>query len=169
MTDHLPFISIDEELSLNLSILIIIILKLSRSSKNNLTLDLSKLQVFMYLIKNPSRINFILLQAGKKYVAISSQQTYTIESQSTNVDILFDRRKIKLLIKKLALYGFVNAKQQTDNTLKYYLTENGEIFSKTLTGNYFNTIHELTQSIEPLQSQTNSKLHSYLNIFFKGN
>lgn len=95
MSQSLPYLLIDDDFSLNYSLLALIIYKLGLSPKNNAVLDFEKIQAFMYLAKNPSKINEVLRLAGKKFIPIDSQYTYTIESLSTNVDILFNRSKLK--------------------------------------------------------------------------
>jgi predicted transcriptional regulator len=191
LTPSLPYISIDDNFSLNLSLTVLIIDKLGLSSKKSATLDFEKIQILLYLVKNPSKINAILKLAEKKFTPINSQYTYTIESLSTNVDILFDRSKLKYLIKELAARGMlVCEKAKPQDSLKYLLSEQGKEFSKQLQPlehnnsdeilrptspsspsspipYYFSAVTEVIASLSALQSQTNSKLNSYLNATFK--
>ncbi|EIR5677461.1 hypothetical protein LW936_004703, partial [Escherichia coli] len=97
--NNLPYIPLDEEYSLNFAMLAIAISILSHSKKGVLSLDINKIQIFMYLIKNPSKIDCALTVSGKKPACVESQLTYTIKSFSSNVDILFDNSKVKYLIK----------------------------------------------------------------------
>lgn len=62
----LPYLLIDDDFSLNLSLVVMIIKRHSLSSKKNAVLDFEKLQIFLYLTKNPSKINSMLSLAGKK-------------------------------------------------------------------------------------------------------
>ena len=184
----LPYLLIDDDFSLNFSLVVMIIKKLGLSSKKNAVLDFEKLQIFLYLTKNPSKINSMLTLAGKNFVAIRTQYTYTIESLSTNVDMLFDRKKLKTLLKELAARGLLSC--EIDNkkgTLKYLLSEKGDVFFEQicnqvpglrddrsdslnpLVQNYFNASLTVIDSLSSLQTQTNSKLNSYLNMIFKRN
>ncbi|MGP2899617.1 ABC-three component system middle component 4 [Serratia ureilytica] len=165
---NLPFIPLDEEYSLNLSIMVIIIANMSKNSKGNLVLDMNKLQVFLYLVKNPSRIISILNIAGKKNSFIDQQQTYTIKSLSSNVDILYDNNRIKCLIKKLAFSGVLLADKIEDNTVKLYLSDKGLALAEKFDGAYFETLKMLVLAIKPLQSLPASKLNSLLNQVFRG-
>lgn len=65
MSHELPYIPLDEELSLNFSLMVLTISELSHSSRGSLNLDINKLQIFLYLIKNPSKISYLLNIAGK--------------------------------------------------------------------------------------------------------
>ncbi|MCH7373583.1 ABC-three component system middle component 4 [Aeromonas sp. MR16] len=184
----LPYLLIDDDFSLNLSLVVMIIKRHSLSSKKKAILDFEKLQIFLYLTKNPSKINPILSLAGKKNASISSQYTYTIESLSTNVDMLFDRSKLRILLKELAARGFLTCEfDSKDGALKYLLSNNGELFFQniynkelateneseitfnSITQNYFHASMEAIDSLSALQSQTNSKLNYYLSNIFRRN
>lgn len=166
--NYLPFIPLDEEYSLNFGIVVIIIANMSKNSKDTLILDINKLQVFLYLVKNPSRIISILSVAGKKYSFIDQQQTYTIKSLSSNVDILYDNNRIKYLMKKLAFSGVLLADKTEDNTVKLYLSDKGIELAAKLNDTYFATIKELVLALKPLQSLPAAKLNSLLNQVFRG-
>lgn len=188
MRQALPYLSIDDDFNLNYSLVVLILHKLSLSTKNNAVLDFEKIQIFLYLTKNPSRINPILNLAGKKNAPIRSQYTYTIESLSTNVDILFDRAKLKYLLRELAARGMLSCVKGTEQEpVKFLLSEKGESFAYSLIGqydpamdfpslsplmsevNYFSATLEVITSLVALQSQSTNKLHSYLNTLFKRN
>lgn len=190
MSQALPYLLIDDDFSLNYSLLALIMYRLGLSSKNNAVLDFEKIQVFMYLAKNPSKINEVLRLAGKKFVPIDSQYTYTIESLSTNVDILFDRSRLKTLIKELAARGMLACDNQTDpGSIKYLLSPAGSLFAETLVNStfveevfpsqqpsvsqyskdYFSAALEVIDSLSTLQVQATTKLYSYLNQVFKRN
>ncbi|MBK3468625.1 ABC-three component system middle component 4 [Pseudomonas sp. MF6776] len=190
MSQSLPYLLIDDDFSLNYSLLALIIYKLGLSPKNNAVLDFEKIQAFMYLAKNPSKINEVLRLAGKKFIPIDSQYTYTIESLSTNVDILFNRSKLKTLIKELAARGMLACDNQTDpGSIKYLLSPAGRLFVESLidstfveavspsqqpsisqdSQNYFSAALEVIESLSTLQAQATTKLYSYLNEIFKRN
>lgn len=190
MNQALPYLLIDDDFSLNYSLIALIIYKLGVSSKKNAILDFEKIQVFTYLTKNPSKINEVLRLVGKKFVPLNSQYTYTIESLSTNVDILFNRSKLKILIRELAARGMLACDNQTDpSSIKYLLSPAGSVFVESLidstsdesvppsqhppiskdSQNYFSAALEVIDSLLTLQAQTTTKLYSCLNEVFKRN
>lgn len=164
----LPFIPLDEELSLNISIMVLIISAFGKNTKETLILDINKLQIFLYLVKNPARIAEILKCAGKTYTGLDIKQTFTIKSLSSNVDILYDNDRVKFLIKKLAASGLLLASKTEDNSTKLYLSEMGLKFAEGLDAVYFLTVRELIEVLAPLKSLPASKLNSLLNKVFGG-
>lgn len=190
MSQSLPYILIDDDFNLNYCLVALILYKLGLSPKNNAVLDFERLQIFLYLTKYPSKINSVLKLAGKKFATINSQYTYTIESLSTNVDMLFDRAKLKYLLRHLAARGMLACDKTSDpRSLKYLLSPSGTQFVEflitrsdegvdgseyssivsRLSGNYFLAALEAIDNLSSLQSQPLSKLNSYLNTMFKGN
>lgn len=190
MKKELPYLSIDDDFFFNYSLLVLILHRLGHSPKNNAVLDFEKLQIFLYLTKNPSKINSVLKMAGKKDAPLGSQYTFTIESLSTNVDILFNRDKLKFLLKELAAHGMLACEKKTDqDSIKYILNKKGEDFadylvtkssvspsgealqstSFTYESGYFLTALEIINSLSAIQSQSVSKLNAYLNKIFKRN
>ncbi|MDU4057709.1 MAG: ABC-three component system middle component 4 [Pseudomonas oryzihabitans] len=188
MTNNLPYLLIDDDLSLNFSIVVIILSKLSFSARGNAMLDFEKLQIFFYLVKNPSKINPMLALAGKKLSLIKPQYTFTVESLSSNVDVLYDRSKLKLLLKNMAARGMLECDNITDpKSLKYYLSPAGISFAENLIHSnsnssiavnersnedqyhksYFKTTLDIAEALAPLQSLPTTKLNFYLSSIFK--
>lgn len=167
MSFNLPYITIDEDLHLNTAILILILNNLSRNSKGNLKLDLPKIQVFMFLIKHPSHINAILEATGKISQDLKQYSTYTIDSLSINVDELFNLKKIRFLLSKLASLNLLSAIYDPKNGLSFHLTDDGVKLAKKFNDAHFESVKTYITALTPLLSITSSKLHSVLNCIFK--
>lgn len=175
MLSSLPYIPIDEELDLNTAMLVLLLSKLSTNKKGRLVLDLEKIQIFLYLIKNPSKISKILRLAEKPSSPLDKKLTHTIESMSSNVDILFNRQKIRILIRRLAALGFLKCEGTAEsNSIRFSLSDSGAAFANSLENEvsdekYISSLIEIISKLESLQSQPNTKLNNWLNSLFKGN
>ncbi|KTQ97877.1 hypothetical protein NS75R_17700, partial [Enterobacter hormaechei subsp. xiangfangensis] len=73
----LPYIPLDEDFNLNVALLIILIHTLSKNRNDVLLLDRNKIQIFLYLIKNPSKLEGVMILAGKQNTSIDMTETYT--------------------------------------------------------------------------------------------
>lgn len=175
MISSLPYLPIDEEFDLNTAVLVLLLSKMAQNNRGNLVLDFEKIQIFLYLIKNPSKISKMLRLADKPGVPLDKKLTHTIESMSSNVDILFNRRKAKFLIRRLAALGFLRCERVAkDNSIRYALSESGNSFAGSLIReatdkNYFYSLTEIISRLGSLQSQPTTKLNAWLNTLFKGN
>jgi len=162
----LPFIPLDEEVNLNIAILIIILSTLSKNKNGVFLLDKNKIQIFMYLIKNPSKLEDILLLTGKKSAPIAMEETFTMKSLSLNVDMLFDSMKVNSLLKKLALLGMLNV-SKVDGVSFFSLTEYGDEVYQELDDEFFLKINRLAKNLDKIKSLTSGNLNSLLNEVFK--
>lgn len=158
----LPYIPLDEEFNLNLCILLIIIESLGENKNYDAVMDINKAQIFMYLVKNPSKIERAMYLSGKKIPVIDREETHTIKGLSLNVDILFDVKKIKELIKYLAYKGLIEALRHDGITL-IKLSANGKFFCSSLESDFFHQVKQHVKSISALKSSTTSKLNKLVN------
>ncbi|UEM40637.1 ABC-three component system middle component 4 [Pectobacterium aquaticum] len=161
----LPYIPLDEELSLNLAIFSKILHLLGKNKLGKPTLDIDKAKIFMYLIKNPSKIERVMILAGKKAPSIDITQIYTIKSMSINVDILFSKEKIKEILINMSALGFLTVKKIEDVTF-LELSESGLSFAESLVGGYYDQIHLYIDGVSSLKSLSASKLYKILNNVF---
>ena len=167
MNSDIPFIDVDNDLNFNLALVLCTINEFSLNKLNNLKLDFSKLQILVYLLKNPSKINSFLECSGRKHAAIDDKQLNTIESLSINVDVLFNRDKMKTILKLLLSKGLVSVINDDKNGLSYFLTPNGKNVVSELTGGYFDIVISHLSALKPLQSIASTKLFSTINTVFK--
>jgi hypothetical protein len=164
----LPYLQIDNELDLNSSLLILLLDKLAINKNKNFKLDFSKLQFFLYLLKNPSKINKVLEISGRKLAILEDRFIFTIESESVNVDILYDKKRIRVLLRYLSIKGLLSVHNGSAGEIFFSLTEAGTDLSKKLKSNYLTSIRMHLDNLKVLQSLSSSKLFSILNQMFKG-
>lgn len=167
MSGDIPFIDVDNDLNFNLALVLFAINEFSLNKLNNLKLDFSKLQVLVYLLKNPSKINSFLECSGQKHAAIDDKQLHTVESLSINVDVLFNRDKLKTILKLLLSKGLVRVINDDKNGLSYFLTPDGKRVVSELSGGYFEIVTSHLSALKPLQSMAPTKLFSTINTVFK--
>ncbi|AUX71584.1 ABC-three component system middle component 4 [Erwinia pyrifoliae] len=161
----LPYIPLDEELSLNLAIFSKILHVLGKNKLGKPTMDIDKAKIFMYLIKNPSKIERVMILADKKPPSIETTEIYTIKSMSINVDILFSKEKIKEILINMSALGFLTVKKIEEVTF-LELSESGVSFAESLAGGYYDQIYLYIDGISSLKSLNASKLYKILNNVF---
>ncbi|MCW8114206.1 ABC-three component system middle component 4 [Yersinia intermedia] len=161
----LPYIPLDEELSLNLAIFTKVLHLLGKNKLGNPIIDIDKAKIFMYLVKNPSKIERVMILAGKKAPVIEMSETHTIKSMSINVDILFAKDKIKTILLNMSMLGFLEV-DKIDGVTFLVLSETGLKFSESLTDGYYNIISSYIDGMSSLKSMSTSKLHKILNNVF---
>lgn len=163
--NNLPYIPLDEELSLNLAIFAKVLHLLGKNKLDKPTIDIDKAKIFMYLVKNPSKIERVMILAGKKAPLIEASETHTIKSMSINVDILFSKDKIKTILLNMSILGYLEI-HKVDGLTFLDLTDNGIKFSESLTDGYYDQITSYIYGMSSLKSISTSKLHKILNNVF---
>ncbi|HID9469253.1 TPA: ABC-three component system middle component 4 [Serratia liquefaciens] len=166
--NKLPYISVDDTLEINMLILMVILSTLGKNRNSTPILNFEKIQCLFYLIKNPSKINKVLRSNDKEEIFIDSKITYTVESQSVNVDILYSRDKLKVVIKSLAYFGFLDVVSDSSNEIKYLTTSKGDDFLNSIDSSYIHTITTLSKKIKPLASQSAQKSIKSINSLLAG-
>jgi hypothetical protein len=161
--NNLPFIQPRKELYLNISVILIIIGHMSTTPRGKKNLNIEKLQMFYYLVNNPIVLNKVIVLAEKNKVYIEDSYFYLVDSISLDVDDLYDRDKIKILIKMISLQGYLSVDFNEDNGFSFYLNERGVEVLSSLNSNYFEKINKYVEAIYFLRSLTASKISGLIS------
>ncbi|WP_337917170.1 ABC-three component system middle component 4, partial [Vibrio cholerae] len=95
----LPYIQPNKDKYYNLGIILILLNSLSRTKRGKLNITIERLQIFYFLVTRPVLMNQVLSLAGKKLKELEEVDVYSVSTISQNVDELFDKNKIRLLLK----------------------------------------------------------------------
>jgi len=154
----LPYRSPDNELSLNVAIVILVIAILGKTPRGKLLLNNERLQVCLYLIKNPLVLNKILEALDKPRAKLLPHDEYSIASISMNVDSLHDGRKLKVLLQHAAAMGFINVCYRKVEGFVYDLSQNGQAMVEKLKGEYLDSLGSYAEALIQLNSLSTAKL-----------
>lgn len=92
---------------------------------------------------------------------------FTVNSQSVNVDELFDKDRLKLIIKFLASKELIEFSHTKKDGFVIELSKNGVDCANTLSDEYFISIIKYSNSIKALRALNSSKLDNLINKVFK--
>jgi|GEM_PF-2694760 len=149
---NLPFYIPDHELTLRLSKVLLLFQVLSIGTKKIVNLDLQKIGEFEFLIKHPIILNKILNDKDKKVIELHNSEMYSIEALFLNRSEIFDLKNIKILIKILLSYNYLEAKVLSDFQIYYSVTEEGLTQAEKLQSLYFQRVRDLNNELKPLVS-----------------
>lgn len=163
----LPYLQPDKDIYLNIGIVMLIIDELSTTKRKKRILTIDKLQTFYFLVTRPVFLNKVLEKAGKETIKIEEDEYYTVGTLSVNVDELFDRDKLKLIIKLLSSKKWLEVIYIEKDGFLLKLNTDGKLRSNNLSEYYFIKIHRYIDQLKLLQSENSSKLNSYINQVFQ--
>jgi hypothetical protein len=159
----MPYIEPDDDIYLNLITILIIINKLGITKGGVLKINNERLHIFLYLLKNPVKLNKILKSLGKNGILLSEQESFSITSISPNVDLLFDREALKSLISILTANDFINVKYKSKEGFFYSLTEKSNLIVKDIKDEYLLEMIFICEKLKSVLSLSESKLNQALN------
>ena len=159
----LPYIEPEDDLHLNLSIVLIVIQTLGVTNKGTLKINNERLHIFLYLLKNPMKLNNILISLGKTSLTLSEQASFSITSISPNVDTLYDRSALKSILSILVANNLLDVEFKSKDGFFYKLSEKGLTIAKKLREEYLLEIRLSCEKLKSILSLTESKLNQELN------
>lgn len=165
--NKLPYIQPERELYYNLGILLLTINSLALTKRQKKILTIDKLQTFYFLVTRPVFLNKVLKLANKKQVEIDESDFYTVDTLAVNVDELFDRDRLLLLIKLLISKNYLSIDYSSKEGFVFELSPSGQIATKNISDGYFQKIRKFLTKISSLQSESSSKLNGYINLALK--
>lgn len=164
---ELPYLEPSDDFSLNVGLVSVILETLSETKRGKKVLNFERIQIFLYLVLRPHVLNKILRRQGKSEVVLSEVEFFSINSISSNVDPLFDRKKIKLILQFLGTQKFLDVTYTKNDGFLFNLSEAGTLYAKNFHDNYFEDIRRFSIKLSNLQSISLSKLNADLNSIFK--
>jgi hypothetical protein len=165
--NNLPYLQPDKDYFYNVGILILIIGKLARTKRKKLVLTIDKLQTFYFLVTRPVFLNRVLELADKRQFFIDESDYYTVDTISLNVDELFNRNKVITLLKTISLKGYIATSFSEKEGFMFELNDKGNSKIAALDEGYFKKINTFIESLANLQSESSSKINSYINVILK--
>lgn len=159
----LPYIEPDHDIHLNLLMVLTIIHLLGVTSRGALKINNERLHVFLYLLKNPVKLNSVLNILGKGNILLDEQRTFSVSSISSNVDSLFDRPALKSLISILIAKKLIEVVFKSKSGFFYRATETGASAIDELKSEYVLENKLICGKLKKLLPLSESKLNQALN------
>ena len=159
----LPYIEPDYDIHLNLAIVMVIIHLLGVTNRGTLKINNERLHIFLYLLKNPVKLNGVLNALGKGSILLNEQSTFSISSISSNVDSLFDRAALKSLISILITKKLIQVAYKNKDGFFYKVTEQGATAVDNLSDEYIYENKLLCEKLKGVLSFSESQLNQALN------
>lgn len=165
--NKLPYIQPERELHYSLGILLLILESLAKTSRNRKVLTIDKIQSFYFLVTKPAFLNKVLMLANKSQIAIDDVDYYTVDILSVNVDELFNRDRLLIMMKILSSKKYLFSEYSKSEGFLFDLTDSGKSIARKLDSGYFRKIKLFIKQLSSLQSQSPSKLNGYINTVLK--
>jgi len=108
MLEDLPFIIPEEDSELNLLLILLIIYYLNSTSRGTHILDLERLNIYIYLVKNPHILHKVLIKLNKKSFLLKSYEFSSYKAENNNSEAFYNSEAVGYYIQILASNNLVN-------------------------------------------------------------
>ncbi len=166
---NLPYIEPINELSLNVGVVMSILARLAQTKTGKLVLNLERIQIYLFLVFRPTTLNKLLSYQKQHTVRLRTEEEFSVNAISANVDQLFDRNSLQVILKLLHQRDFLEIDYNKTNGFMFSLTEQGKKQFCDLNGKFYTDINRYTDKIFQMQSVKVSTLNAHLNQIFKQN
>jgi len=163
----LPYIRPERELHYNIGVLLLILDSLAQTKRQKKVLTIDKIQTFYFLVTRPAFLNKVLLIADESQIDIDGTDYYTVDTLSVNVDELFDRKRLLVLIKILSAKKYLSVEYSNSEGFLFDLSETGKSKAEQIQEGYFCKIKLFIKQLSLLQSHSSSRLNGYINAVLK--
>lgn len=159
--NSLPYIQPRNEIYLNIGVVLIIINYFFCTVRGKKNLNIERIQLLYFIVNNPLIMNRIIGISGKNQIQLSDSYAYGVNSFSLNVDDLYDKERLKYLIKTISILGYLAVENKDD--FVFFLNEKGLSVVSDLNSDYFLDIKRFIESISFLKSKSNSAISNLIN------
>ncbi len=158
----LPYQVPDNDLSLNVAILILVVFLLGKTERGKLLLNNERLQLSIYLLKNPIILNNVLVAYEKPSAYIHSYDAYSVASISNNIDFLHNIHQLKTLLQCAVTLNLINVKYRRIEGFMYELSQTGVVLVEKLNGEYYDSLRNYANSLCSLNQIATKNLNNLI-------
>ncbi len=164
---NINFIIPENDINLRLSRLLVIINELAFTQRGKLVINIDKLTIFDFLVRNPFLLKNVLKVKSKTNLKLLNEEFGSIASMYPSNLALVETTSTKTLIKILVSYDMLTVIQD-EGELYYILSDKGKSFISEIETDYIVRMKELCKSMLVLRSVSTNDLKKIINPVVKG-
>lgn len=169
MIKNLPFIIPEDDFELNLLLIFQIVYFLNSTSRGLNILDIERLNIYVYLVKNPHILYRVFLRLGKKSFTLKSYEISSYKSERNDIETLYDNELVRYYIQLLTSNNLISIKYNEKIGFVFIPNEDTEKYINT-DSEYFKRNITLIEKIKQINSTTVSQINTAIkSILEKGN
>ncbi|OIK09929.1 ABC-three component system middle component 4 [Bacillus sp. MUM 13] len=167
MKDNIPFIIPENDINLRLARFLIIIDTLAYTQRGKLVINIDKLIIFDFLVKNPFLLRKVLEVKHRIKLKLLNEEYGSVTTLFPSKMSLVDIQSAKELIKLMISYNMLKVVEDKEE-LFYTLSDNGKSIFNELDTDYIIRIKELCKTMLVLRSLGTNELKKIINPLVKG-
>ncbi|MEC1621597.1 hypothetical protein P4T79_06535 [Bacillus mojavensis] len=168
MKNKIPFIIPENDINLRIFRFLMIIDQLAYTQRGKLVINIDRLVIFDFLIRNPFILKQVLsIKNNKTNLRLLRDEFETVSTLFPNKIALVDTKSTKEIIKLMIAYKMLKVFQEKDD-LFYVLTDKAKLIVNQIDTDYSVRVKELCEAMLVLRSVTINDLKKVINPLVKG-
>ncbi|SFY01272.1 hypothetical protein SAMN04487921_11770 [Bacillus altitudinis] len=167
MKNKIPLIIPENDINLRIFRLLTIIDKLAYTQRGNLVINIDRLVIFDFLIRNPYLLKQVLSVKNKSSISLLKDEFGTVSTLFPSKVSLVDIQSTREIIKLMITYDMLKVIEKK-NELFYISTDNAKLIIKQIDTEYCIRINELCEAMLVLRSLSINELKKIINPLVKG-
>ncbi|AXH13043.1 ABC-three component system middle component 4 [Halarcobacter bivalviorum] len=159
MLKNLPFITPEDDFELNLLLTFQIVYFLNSTARGLNILDIERLSIYVYLLKNPHILHRVLIKLGKKRFTLKSYETSSYKSERNDTETFYDNKIVRYYTQLLASNNLISITYNEkigfvftpNKDTEKYINADSEYFKRNIT---------LIEKIKQISSTSVSKINT---------
>lgn len=166
MIKDLPFITPEDDFELNLLLTFQVVYFLNSSARGLKILDIERLTIYIYLVKNPHILYKVLIRLGKKSFILKSYEVSSYKSERNDTETLYDNELVRYYIQLLGSNSLINITYNEKIGFVYTPNEDTEKYINS-DSEYFKRNITLIEKMKQINSTSVAKINTVIKTILK--
>ncbi len=158
MYKNLPFVIPENDWELNLLLVLLVIYHLHTTSRGKNIIDIERLNIYIYLVKNPHILHKVLIRLSKNNFLLKSYEVLSFKADRNDSETLCRNKILKYYIQILLANSFIKVKYDEKIGFVFIPTNKAENYIN-FEDKYLNRVIIFIEKIEQINSIPVSKIN----------
>lgn len=158
----LPYTSPERDLHFNLALGLLVLDQLAETNRKKLLLNLDRLSLFIFLMKNPLVATRLLSLLGHGAFLVDSSESFSVRSLAPSWDELLNQEPVKTVVRYLGARKMLCAAYRKSDGVMLNLTDEGKSSAKALDGPFFRRAVARVELLAQLNSVPTKTLYQHV-------
>jgi hypothetical protein len=158
----LPYTSPERDLHFNVALALLVLDHLAATSRKKLLLNLDRLSLFIFLLKNPLIATRLLSLLGHQSFNVEDSESFSVRSLAPSWDELLNYGQVKTLVLYLGARKMLCAGYRKSDGVMLNLTELGKASAQSLDGPFFQRANSRLELLAKLNNVPTKTLYQHV-------
>lgn len=167
MNKDLPFVIPENDLDLNLLLVYTIVYYLNKTSTGKLVLDIERLNIYVYLVKNPHILYKVLVKLSKKSFVLKSYEILSFKADNNDSETLYDNKILKFYIQILMTNNQIKTEYNEKIGFVFYPSDEANNYMN-FENKYFERVLNFIEKLKQINSTSLSQINTTIKNILEG-